>query len=91
MLTIKSHSISRVAFAPIIPHPATEFNTIYTATVNFQDVLPHGPLWSDEGVYRIAKELQLQYPEKLNNFFLGIAGFQVVVVVTMSVAKELCL
>ena len=42
--------------------------------INFQDVLlqkglQYGPLWSDEGVYRIAKDLQLLNPDKFNNIF----------------------
>ena len=48
--------------------------------INFQDVLKqkqrnNGPLWSDEGVYHVAKEIQLCHPEKFNNIFLGIRGF----------------
>ena len=63
-----------------MPYPATEFDTIYTVMINFQDVLRQkglrcGPLWSDEGVYRIAKELQLLYPARFENIFLGIGGF----------------
>ena len=34
-----SDAITRFAFTPIIPHPATEYNTIFTAMRNFQDVL----------------------------------------------------
>ena len=42
--------------------------------INFQDVLKqndreNGPLWSDEGVYHTAKEIQL-----FSNIFLGIGG-----------------
>ena len=50
--------------------------------INFQDVLKqkereNGPLWSDEGVYHITKEIQLLYPQsyKVSNIFLGIGGF----------------
>ena len=48
--------------------------------INFQDVLQQrgresGPLWSDEGVYHIAKEIQLLHSEKFKNIFLGIGGF----------------
>ena len=55
-------------------------DTIYTMMVNFQDVLkqqgkPYGALWCDEGVYAIAKELQLLFPEKFKNIFLGLGGF----------------
>ena len=57
---------TRVGFPPIIPFPATEYNTIFTCMKNYQDVLkqkrvPTGALWCDEGVYRIAKELQLMH------------------------------
>ena len=48
--------------------------------VNFHDVLQQrcmscGPRWSDEGVYRLAKELQLNHPERFDNIFLGIGRF----------------
>ena len=35
----------------------------------------NGPLWSDEGVYHTAKEIQLWYPQKISNIFLRIGGF----------------
>ena len=40
-----------------------------------QKGLQCGPLWCDEGVYRIEKELQLPNPNKFANIFLGIGGF----------------
>ena len=72
--------ITRFAFIPIIPHPATEYDTIFRRMRNFQDVflqrdLVYGPLWCNEGVYRIAKELQLLNPSLFSNIFLGIGGF----------------
>ena len=71
---------TRVGFTPIIPFPATEYNTIFTYMKNYQDVLeqkrvPTGALWCDEGVYRIAKELQLMHPNEFRNIFLGLGGF----------------
>ena len=80
LLTTNSHGSTRIAFTPIITYPATEFDTIYTVMINYRDVLlqkqlPYGPLWSDEGVYRVAKELQLHHPEKFCNIFLGVGGF----------------
>ena len=77
---IKPKTVTRFAFTPIIPHPATEYDTIFTCMRNFQDVLIqrdmcYGPLWCDEGVYRIAKELQLLNPILFSNIFLGLGGF----------------
>ena len=68
------------AFTPMIPHPATQFETIFTCIKNFQDLLlqkniPYGRLWSDEGVYKIAKEIQLLRPQEFDNIFLGLGGF----------------
>ena len=68
------------AFTPILPHPATEFSSIYTCMKNFQGCLAtviqkSGSLWADEGVYRIAKEIQLLRPEEFSNIFLGLGAF----------------
>ena len=48
--------------------------------ISFQDVLKqkqreNGPLSSDEGAYNTTKEMQLLYPQKFSNIFLGIGGF----------------
>ena len=54
--------------------------TVFTCMKNFQDVLQrrhlnYGPLWCDEGVYRIAKELQLLNPSLFESIFLGLGSF----------------
>ena len=71
---------TKIAFTPILPYVATEYDTIHTLMCNFQDVLrqksqPYGPLWCDEGVYRLAKELQLLNPNRFSDIFLGLGGF----------------
>ena len=35
----------------------------------------NGPLWSDKEVYHTAEDIQLLYPQKFSNIFLGIGGF----------------
>ena len=72
--------LTSIGFAPILPYPATDFDAIHTTMINFQDVLeqkdlPYGALWCDEGVYRIAKELQFLFSEKFKNIFIGLGGF----------------
>ena len=82
-MSILSDVIAKVsiqAFTPILPYPITEYDSVNTVMKNFQDVLkqknlPYGPLWCDEGVYHIAKELQLLKPETFSNIFLGLGGF----------------
>ena len=87
-------SKTRIAFTPIIPYPATDFDTVYTCMINFQNVLLQkslgsNPLWCDDGIYRIAKELQLLDPDKFGNIFLGIGGFHPEKVVIASCGKHL--
>ena len=48
--------------------------------INFQDALKqkgdtYGALWADEGMYRIAKEIQLVKLDEFSNIFLGLGGF----------------
>ena len=71
---------TKVAFNPILPYLVTDYDTIHTVMCNFQDALrqksqPHGPLWFDEGVYRLANELQLLNQNRFDNIFLGFGGF----------------
>ena len=52
-----------------------------------QNELEHGPLSCDEGVYRIAKGLQLLNPEGLGNIFLGLEGFHLERILTECIGK----
>lgn len=68
------------AFTPILPHPATEYSAIYTCMKNFQDCMKtvnqkKGSLWADEGIYRIAREIQLLHPDEFSDIFIGLGGF----------------
>ena len=65
---------------PILPYPATTYDAVLTTMINFQDALKqkgdtYGGTWADEGVYRIAKEIQLVKPDEFGNIFFGIGGF----------------
>ncbi len=73
------HATAKI-LTPILPYPATTYDSIFTTMINFQDALkqqgdPYGGLWTDEGVYRIAKEIQLLKPAQFSNIFLGLSGF----------------
>ena len=48
--------------------------------VNFQDILiqrdsSNGAIWCDEGIYQLAKEIQLLKPEQFGKLFIGLGGF----------------
>ena len=80
LLDSSTHFIAKCAFSPILPYPVTEYDAIFTAMINFQDMLKqkereNSPLWSDEGVHHAAKEILLLYPQKFSIMFLGIGGF----------------
>lgn len=73
------HSTTTI-LTPILPYPATTYDAILTTMINFQDALKqkgdaYGGLWADEGVYCIAKEIQLIKPDMFGNIFLGLGGF----------------
>ena len=53
-----------------------------------QKNIPYGPLWSDEGVYKIAKEIQLLRPQEFDIFF-GLRGFHMEKVVLASLGSFL--
>ena len=68
---------------PILPYPATTYDAVLTMMINFRDALKqkgdtYGALWADEGVYHIAKEIQLVKPDEFSNIFLGLGGFHCV-------------
>ena len=68
------------SFIPILPYPATLMDSIYTSMMNFKDVLHQigessGALWCDEGVYCLAKDIQLLKPELFGSIFLGLGPF----------------
>ena len=87
LLYHKKYPLTHIAFTPIIPHPATEYDTINTFMKNFQDLLAqneYGPLWCDEGVYWIAKELQHLNPDGSGNNFLGQGGFHLEKIVVIA-------
>ena len=55
-------------------------DSIFTTMKNFQDVLyqkdeQYGALWCDEGVYCIAKEIQILRPVEFQNIWLGMGPF----------------
>ena len=86
--------VTKKSFVPILPYVATEMDTIFTTMLNFQDVLKQknamsGALWSDEGVYAIAKEIQLLKPDQFDNIFLGMGPFHMEKIVIACLGKYL--
>ena len=67
-------------FLPVIPSPATDHQTVYTALKNFQDILKHFSqthlaVTCDEGVYHIAREITVGNATEFENIVLCLGSF----------------
>lgn len=72
--------ITKSCFAPLLPFPVTEYSTVYTEMKNLQEVLQvldqqKTAVTCDEGVYQIAREIQLLRPEEFSNIVLCMGSF----------------
>ena len=90
----KKFHATTTAFIPILPYKATEMDSIFTTMLNFQDVLLQrgervGALWCDEGVYALAKEIQILKPDIFSNIFLGLGPFHMEKIVMACLGKFL--
>ena len=70
--------LKRVRFLPVLPYPVTQYDTLYTAMKNLQGILvcleQHKlPVTCDEGVFHIARTIQLIRPEEFSNTVLSLA------------------
>ena len=69
-----------VGFLPVIPHPVTEYETVYSALKNFQDILEQLdqkflPVTCDEGVYHIIREITMSRPNEFRNIIPMLGTF----------------
>lgn len=83
-----------VGFLPVIPHPVTEYATVYTALKNFQNILSqlkqtHIAITADEGVYHIAQEIKMQHPDEFQNVILCLGSFHMIKIVLACIGKYL--
>ena len=81
-------------FLPILPHPVTEYSTVYTALKNFQNVLrqlgqDRLAITCDEGVYRIAREIMMLRPEEFTDLTLCLGSFHLLKIYLGCVGKYL--
>ena len=84
----------RVGFLPVLPYPVTQYDTVYTAMRNFNGILQHMdqpklPVTCDEGVYHIAREIQLIRPKEFQNIVLCMGSFHMAKVALGCVGKYL--
>ena len=72
--------IMQTGFLPFIPHPVTDYSTVYTAMHTFlkvvsqlqQDTLP---LFCDEGVFRIVVDIYIKHPDEFSHLLPMLGAF----------------
>ena len=94
LLTDEDLPIRNIGFMPVLPHPITDEETVYTALKNFQGILKQLkqskiPVTCDEGVYRIAREIMLNKPEEFENIVLYLGSFHLIKVYCACIGKYL--
>ena len=65
----------KIGFLPVLPYPVTQYDTVYTALTNFNRILGYIdqarlPVTCDEGVFHIAREIQLTRPNEFHDLVL---------------------
>ena len=80
VLFVDNVPMKRIGFLPVLPYPVTQFDTVYSSLKNLQDILkyldqPCLSVTCDEGVYRIAREIQLIRPQEFHNIVLCLGSF----------------
>jgi hypothetical protein len=83
---------TKVGFVPVLPYPVTRHDTVYTAMKNLQAILQHLKqpkiaIACDEGVYRIAREIQLLRPTEFDNIVLCLGTFHMAKVALGCIGK----
>ena len=79
---------------PVLPYPVTKYDTVYTSMRNFQRILHYltqskMPVTCDEGVYHIAREIQLICPGEFNDIILCPGPFHMAKVTLGCLGKYL--
>ena len=92
VLSVEDIPLKRVGFLPVLPYPVTEYHSVYTAMKNFQSLLECLdqsviPVTCDEGVYRIARDIQLIRPNEFENIVLCLGSFHMAKVALGCIGK----
>ncbi len=75
--------VKSIAFLPLLPHPVTEYATVYSAMKNFvavgsQLVQTEILMYCDEGVYCVVEEIQMKRPQEFSTLVPVLGTFPMV-------------
>ena len=81
-------------FFPLLPFSVTDYNSVDALMKNFNDGLSklgleYLPVACDEGVYRIAKKIQM-ISNEFNNIILMMGSFHMAKVLLTCIGKYIC-
>lgn len=91
-LTEDTRTQQNVGFLPILPYPVTDFATVYTALCNFKDILfqlnqQNLPVFCDEGVYRIARQIKFLREKEFEHIHLMLGSFHMIKIVLACIGR----
>ena len=94
ILCVDNVPLKRIGFLPVSPYPVSRFDTVYSSMKNLQDILkyldqPCLSVTCDEGVYRVAREIQLIRPQEFHNIVLCLGSFHMTKVALGCLGKYL--
>ena len=92
VISDRKRKIQQVGFLPILPHPVTTYETVYTSLINIKNVLnqlTQMAVFCDEGVYHIAREITLQRPDEFSGIVLCLGSFHMIKAFLACIGKYL--
>ena len=84
--------VQHIGFLPVLPHPVTKYETVYTSLKNFKNVLNQltqneMAMFCDEGVYHIAREICLQQSNDFSGLVLCLGSFHMIKTILASIGN----
>ena len=86
--------VKTLAFLPVLQYPVTDYSTVYTGmktfvSINSKLVQNEIPMYCDEKVYSIVKEIQLRQPEEFSSLVPMLGTFHMIKTALICIGKAL--
>lgn len=84
--------LKNLAFLPVLPHAVTEWKTVYSSMCNYEEIVTqlaqnHIPIFGDEKVYCMMKEIQFLRPTEFQHIVCMIGPWHAVKVLLRCCGK----
>ena len=86
--------VQQIGFLPVLPHPVTKYETVYTSLNIFKNVLNQltqneMAIFCDEDVYHIAREICLQQSNDFSGLVLCLGSYHMIKTILACIGKYL--